>query len=139
MLVEVCFPFHMRLLWHSAQLYDLSNTPGEVAGGEQETTTKSWVCLTFGDPLIGPSSEHGKHSSLAHQNLHATQHFLQSEFRIPNSGLQKLCKEIVAIYFSEILPKIRRHEMLSLLHRFFWEVARSLMGKRRVVCAQTMG
>lgn len=39
----------------------------------------------------------------------------------------------------QILPKFRRHKAVCLLHRFVWEVTRSLMGKNRAVCAQMMG
>lgn len=91
MLVEKCFPFLARLFQCSLELHHLSNTPGEVAEGEQEKVTKPWLCLSFfGDPLIGPSSEHEKHSSLTLQNLPGVQHFLQSELKIPNSEHQKL-------------------------------------------------
>lgn len=102
MLIQKCFPFLARLFQCSLQLHHLSNTPGEVAEGEQEKGSKPWLCLSsFGDPFIGPSSEHEKHSSLTLQNLPAVQHFLQNELMISNSERQKLCEEMVAISFLE--------------------------------------
>lgn len=59
--VEECFPFLARLFQCSLQLHQLSSTPGEAAG-EQVKVTKPLLCLSFfGDPFIGPSSEHEKH------------------------------------------------------------------------------
>lgn len=132
----MCFPCKKRLLQHSVELYDLSSTPQVRLQVENKKRV-----LHFGFVWVfwGPFN---RSSFRTQQTLspHPPKFSCSaSSCRVNSRYLIEDTKNYVRKSWwsvsQKILPKICHHKTLSLLRKFIWELARSLMGRNSGVCS----